>query len=149
MSRTVSRLDTLLRVRRIEEELSRGRLGGAAASERAAGRELDRVRDDYAASPAAPASPGLGHFLAHHTHAQALAGSVQGARAQVTQAAHELAMARDFWSDAAMRMSALERLEERASQARRLDRLAADQQAAEEAGAVAGRTAGQARGRRG
>ena len=49
MSPRTSRLDTLLRVRRIEEETSRGRLATAAHAERTARGTLAEAHQRYAA----------------------------------------------------------------------------------------------------
>ena len=48
MSGRTSRLDTLLRVRRIEEETGRGRLAAAAHAERAAHALLEQASREYA-----------------------------------------------------------------------------------------------------
>jgi hypothetical protein len=147
MSARTSRLDTLLRVRRIEEETGRGRLAAAAHAERAARGVLEAASREYAvATDAAPqhtdavdvVPAALPDFLGTRRRHEALAGTVRVAGAGVTQAQSASDMARTAWSAAAMRLAALERLDERGREAGRLARLAADQRTAEES--ASGRT---------
>jgi hypothetical protein len=148
MSGRTSRLDTLLRVRRIEEETGRGRLAAAAHAERAAHALLEQASREYAVAVdgAAPqdantpevAPTALPDFLGTRRRHEALAGTVRVAGAGVTQARSAGDMARTAWSAAAMRLAALERLHERGREADRLARLATDQRTAEES--AAGRT---------
>ena len=125
MSARTSRLDTLLRVRRIEEETGRGRLAAAAHAERGRARRarggLAGVRrrhrsgsppHDTDAVGVVPA-PRLGDFLGTRRRHEALAGTVRVAGAGVTQAQSAGDVARTAWSAAAMRLAALERLDER------------------------------------
>ncbi len=78
-------------------------------------------------------------FLGTRRRHEALAGTVRVAGAGVTQAQSASDVARTAWSAAAMRLAALERLDERGREADRLARLAADQRTAEES--ASGRTA--------
>ena len=178
MSARTSRLDTLLRVRRIEEETGRGRLAAAAHAERAARGLLQEASDEYAAATAGVATAGvatagvptavnatavdatdgvtrfgtdltdavptaLSEFLGTRRRHEALAGTVRVAGAGLTRAQSDRDMARSAWSVAAMRLSALERLDERGREADRLARLETDQRTAEES--ASGRTARQGR----
>jgi hypothetical protein len=175
MSARTSRLDTLLRVRRIEEETGRGHLAAAAHAERDARGLLEEASHEYAAAtgavatgapavasfaatngavaPAGVAADGtdlvdavptaLADFLGTRRRHEALAGTVRVAGAGLTQAQSTSDMARTAWSAAAMRLSALERLDERGREADRLARLATDQRTAEES--ASGRTARQGR----
>ena len=134
MSAPKSRLDTLLRVRRIEEEGSRGRLAAAAASERGAQHRLGQAHKQYAEPASEPASvaqtvPG---FMGHRRHRDALAAAVLAAGTGVDAAAQVTVLARQCWSVAAMRMTALERLDERTDEELRRGRLAADQRTSDE-----------------
>jgi flagellar export protein FliJ len=133
MSRT-SRLNTLLRVRRIQEEARRGRLAGEVAAERRAQQVLEQTNERYAAPVAeqlvAPTT--VEGFMAVRRHRGALAGSVCAARTSVDGAAQVTVLARRDWSEAAMRMAALERLEDRAREAASTERLAAEQRTSEE-----------------
>lgn len=137
MTSRTSRLDGLLRVRRLQEEVARARLIADAAVERRAERALDEAVERYAA-PAAEADGDLAtpEFLAGRRRRQALAGSVRLAGTTVQEAIEVLDQSRTGWSDAAMRMTALERLEERAAEAARLERLAAEQRTIEDAGSA-------------
>jgi len=173
MSARTSRLDTLLRVRRIEEETGRGHLAAAAHAERAARGLLEEASHEYAVATAGVATAvdatavdatavdatdgvarsgtdlvgvaptALSAFLGTRRRHEALAGTVRVAGAGVTQAQSTSDMARTAWSAAAMRLSALERLDERGREADRLARLATDQRTAEES--ASGRTARQGR----
>lgn len=127
-------LATLLRVRRIQEERARAEVGQAAEGQRGARDTLEAALAGYAARGGTPAQQTRQDFMAERNHLQALAGSVQVARARALDVDLELARARARWSDAAMRVSAVERLEEREQAARRQARLDADQRAAEESG---------------
>jgi hypothetical protein len=183
MSARTSRLDTLLRVRRIEEETGRGHLAAVAHAERDARGLLEKASHEYAAAtgavatgafatgavgacavasfattngavtPAGVAPHGtdlvdaaptaLSDFLGTRRRHEALAGTVRVAGAGLTQAQSASDMARTAWSAAAMRLSALERLDERGREADRLARLATDQRTAEES--ASRRTARQGR----
>jgi hypothetical protein len=134
MNGRTSRLNTLLRVRRIQEEVGRARLAAEAAAERRAQQVLEQAHELYAAPEA---KPPLAHetapvFLSGRRHRGALAGSVHFAGAGVDAAAQVTALARHDWSEAAMRMAALERLEDRASEVERTERLATEQRTSEE-----------------
>ena len=132
-----SRLATLLRVRRIAEEAARAQLGAAAAQQSLAVTALQRSREQLADASAldAPAAP-VEQFLWGRSRMEARAASVH--RAVVTEAASRQALeeSRCLWSEAAQRMTAIERLEERAREAERLAHLAQDQQVAEEIAAT-------------
>ena len=145
MSARSARLDTLLRVRRIEEETSRGRLAEATRTERGARTRLERAHEQYAAptspegavgttvvSLAVPTPVSLSSFLG---------GAVRLADGAAREATRAGEVARAAWSETAMRLAALERLDARVAEADRLDRLAADQRTAEESGASSSPTA--------
>lgn len=133
MSRRTSRLSTLLRVRRIQEEIKRARLADEVAHERRAKQVLEQAHEHYAA-PADPlvAVETVHAFMAHRRHRVALAGSVRSAGAGVDAAANVTVLARHGWSEAAMRMAALERLEDRSREAARTELLATEQRTSEE-----------------
>ena len=133
MSRT-SRLDTLLRVRRIQEEMRRGRLAGEVAAERRARQVLEQSQERYDARAAETLmSPKtVLDFTAQRRHAGALAGSVCASGISVAAAVHVTFLARQDWSAAAMRMAALERLEDQAREAASTKRLATEQRTSEE-----------------
>ncbi|HET7661650.1 MAG TPA: hypothetical protein VFK66_14765 [Oryzihumus sp.] len=131
-----SRLATLLRVRKIAEEAARAQLGASAAQQALATTALQRSRRQLAEAPAAEAPAPVEQFLWGRSRMEARAASVH--RAVVTEAATRQALeeSRCLWSEAAQRMTAIERLEERAREAERLARLAQDQQVAEETAAT-------------
>ena len=131
-----SRLATLLRVRRIAEEAARAQLGAAAAQQALAATALQRSREQLAAASALDAPAPVEQFLWGRSRMEARAASVH--RAVVTEAASRQALeeSRCLWSEAAQRMTAIERLEERAREAERLAQLAQDQQVAEEIAAT-------------
>jgi len=134
MSRHPSRLSTLLRVRRIQEEISRGRLTAETAAEGRTRTALEQATTRYAAPAAGPlAETETSHvFVAHQLHRGALAGSVRAAVAVVDAAAEVTLLARHHWSKAAIRMAALERLDDRAREDARHDQLSAEQRTSEE-----------------
>jgi flagellar biosynthesis chaperone FliJ len=134
MSRPLSRLSTLLRVRRIQEEISRGQLAAEAAAERGARGTLEEARARYAA-PVADSLQGTKTaecFISERRYSGALAGAVCAAGVSVEAAAYVTAQARADWSAAALRVAALERLEDRAREAARTELLAAEQRTSEE-----------------
>jgi flagellar export protein FliJ len=133
MSHT-SRLNALLRVRRIQEEIRRGRLAGEVAAERRAQQVLEQTHERYAAPAAEPpvAPTTLRDFMAARGHRVVLAGAICAARTSVEGAAQVTVLARHDWSEAAMRMAALERLEDRAREAASTERQAAEQRTSEE-----------------
>jgi hypothetical protein len=134
VTRGSSRLHTLLKVRRIQEEIRRGRLAGEVVAERRAEQELQQAYDRYALPAAEPlaALDTTKAFLGERRHKGALAGSVRAASAGADTAAEVTLYARAEWSEAAMRMTALERLADRAREAARTERLAAEQRTSDE-----------------
>jgi flagellar protein FliJ len=106
-------LAQVLRVRRLEEDRAAGRLATARVEAAAAEERLAR-RQDTLAGMAPPAGVGTaGAFLAWH-QSVALAGeALTAAGAARHVAVAEVDARRDEWSSAAMRVSALERLDER------------------------------------
>jgi hypothetical protein len=134
MSRRTSRLDTLLRVRRIQEEVSRALLAFESVAEREAQQTLEQAHGWYfVAADEAPAVPqSVQDFNATQSHRGALAGAVRVAGAGVETAAQVTLLARHEWSATAMRVTALERIEDRAREAARAGRLVAEQRTSEE-----------------
>jgi hypothetical protein len=134
MSPKTSRLSTLLRVRRIQEELRRAHLAGEVSAERRAQRLLVKAHERYAATAAEPAlSPEpVAGFLSERHHRGVLAGAVSDAGTRVQTAAEVTVVARRDWSEAAIRLTALERLEDRALETAATERLAVEQRTSEE-----------------
>jgi flagellar biosynthesis chaperone FliJ len=147
MSQRTSRLSTLLRVRRIQEEIRRGRLGAEMAAERGTRNALRQAHQRYAAPAAEPLmeAESTRGFVAQRFHRVALAVAVRAAAASVDDAAQVTVLAAHDWTEAAIRMAALERLDDRAREAARKERLAVEQRASEESSSARrgrGRTAG-------
>lgn len=136
--------DTLLRVRRIEEDKAKAALASANAGQREAAARLEASREAYVHAARAPhGETDLAAFTAHRRHAQAAAGAVGLARTEVEKAEEAKADAVDVVRQASMRTQGLERLVERAKQQRMDEMLAADQRTAEESMAGKKRKAGQ------
>jgi hypothetical protein len=126
------RLDLLLRVRRIEEDQAKAVLAHANDHARRAVADLDRARRDYAAAPAPVDGVDSAAFLRRQSAAVAAAASVMAADHRRVDAAEQAGQARSAALAASTRSQGMERLLERADQARLADFLAADQRAAEE-----------------
>ena len=136
MNQRSSRLGSLLRVRRLQEDVARARLIAETSAEQEARSLLVAAEERYAGAGAGAAVQETREFLAERRHREALAGSVRAAGREVESAAESTGIARQGWSEAAMRVAALDRLEERFTEAARLERLAAEQRTAEEASAA-------------
>jgi hypothetical protein len=136
MSGPQSRLNTLLRVRTIQEEITRGQLAGEVTAERRAAQVLEQAHERYAAPAAEPQVPSetVRGFLALNHHRGLLAAAVSVAATGVDAAARVSVLARRDWNEAAMRMAALERLEDRAREAASMQQLAAEQRTSDESG---------------
>ncbi|MDO5629450.1 MAG: flagellar FliJ family protein [Mobilicoccus sp.] len=125
--------DTLLRVRRIEEDRAKAEMATAAIAERHARGVLDTRLGEYPDLVRPPdAETTLADFRRHQASADAAASSVTLARSAVESAHEQTESARDELRQAAMRTQGLERLVERAHQERFAEMLDADQLAAEE-----------------
>lgn len=125
--------DTLLRVRRIEEDKAKGEMALAMHAHRDAVRTLEVRREEYPSVVAPPDSEtDLGGFRRHVARAEAAAASVTQAAAAVDSAAEHVDSAREAVKQAAMRTQGLERLVQRAKEERFAEMLEADQRTAEE-----------------
>jgi hypothetical protein len=129
-------LATVLRIRGIEEDLARGRLAGTVSAHHQATEVVADARFAYTAATADTGPLSSHAFLADRERRTAYAGSLLAATAGETQASEAVTASRVDWSEAAMRLAALERLAERAKEARRQRMLAADQRTAEETSAA-------------
>jgi flagellar protein FliJ len=133
------RLDTLLRIRRIEEDLAKGRLATAYQAARAAQARLDEINGRYDESTASEADPAASpsgatkqSFLRRHQEVTALAQGVMIAGHRVVEAGEDVVQEREGVRTTSMRVEGLERLVDRARQAQDAETLAADQRTAEE-----------------
>ena len=134
--------DTLLRVRRIEEDRAKARLAEANVAARSAAQALEHRRVGYAVAAAGSvaashAETTVDELRRSTAHATALARAVGHAAAGVEKADAARTVEIEASRVAAMRTQGLERLVERARQAREQELLAADQRTAEES--MAGR----------
>lgn len=125
--------DTLLRVRRIEEDRAKAEMAVAMHAERDAVATLETRREEYPRVVAPPDSEtDLGGFRRHISRAEAAAASVTQAASAVESAHEHVDSAREALRQAAMRTQGLERLVERARTERLAEMLEADQRTAEE-----------------
>lgn len=136
MSKKGFPLATVLRVRGIEEQIARGQVAGALAAEALAVRVTELAAGAYGAAPDPTGQAPVATFLAERLSRTALARGVRDAGARQVAASEVVLGAREDWSAAAMRLTALERLAERAHEARRQELLAGDQRTAEETAAA-------------
>jgi flagellar export protein FliJ len=107
------RLDQVLRVRRVQEELARAELQ-AANREVARAEELLVARfEHYQEIPAVESAVTTESFVASRSMADVIAGGVIAAGALHQAARDQAGDRRTAWSAAAMRVTALERLDDR------------------------------------
>ncbi|WP_226346423.1 hypothetical protein [Agilicoccus flavus] len=126
--------DTLLRVRRIEEDKAKAALAEANLGARRAEQALLDRREHYQRQAASlpHGETDLGGFLAAAARGTAAAKAVDAARADVETADAARGVAVRATLAASQRTQGLERLVERAKQVRVEEMLAADQRTAEE-----------------
>lgn len=113
MRRYTFRLESVLRVRRVEQDRARGVVLAATA---AVNKQLDVLAAADAAytdSLTAYETASTADFLKVQSHRSALASAVLVRRQDVAAADEQVAVARAAWSQAAARVGALERLDER------------------------------------
>ena len=144
MAKMKTPYDTLLRVRRIEEDKAKAALAVANHAQRDAARVLEDRRAYYASAAAQPdGETDLGAFQGAVAHGTAAARAVAIAAGSLESSQRTTQQAMDVTRLASMRTQGLEKLVERAKEARMQEMLAADQRTAEES------MAGKAAGRRG
>lgn len=128
--------DTLLRVRRIEEDKAKAALAVTNAEKRAATERLESSRAVHRAAMArSHDETDLGGFMRDALHGQRLAQSVMWASHEVETAEAARQAAITQVTGASRRTQGLERLVDRAERERFLQMCAADQLAAEESSA--------------
>ncbi len=136
--------DTLLRVRRIEEDKAKGELAVANRAQREAAAALESRREYYSSISQLPrGETDLGGFRRRVAHGVAAAQAVGIAAHSLEQAQRTTQSAISTVRRAAMRSQGLERLVDRAKEARWREMLAADQRSAEES--MTGKHRGRAR----
>lgn len=125
--------DTLLRVRRIEHDKAKAELAAANHAHRQAQTGLDLRRTHYGSAVGSPdGEMDLVAFRGRLAHTTAAAQAVGLARAEVEKSAEARLAAVETTRQASMRTQGLEKLVERAKEAREQEMLAADQRTAEE-----------------
>ena len=113
MKRYTFRLDTVLRVRRVEEDRAVAALADARRQLDAAERALEDTLDRYGAMPAPSGTVALHELLQARARQELVAASVVHAGTQRLRAESIVDLQRAEWSAAAQRVAALERLDER------------------------------------
>ena len=113
MKRYKFRLDTVLRVRRVEEDRAIAALADARRKLEAAEQTLQDTLDRYSTVPAASGPMSVIDLLRARAHQELVAASVVHAGTQRLHAEAVVDVQRDAWSAAAQRVAALERLDER------------------------------------
>ena len=120
MKRYRFRLEPVLRVRRNEEDAARGALLAATATVAAQERLLEERTAAYARALAPTGSSSVPDFQRSQQRREALGAAVVDQRRRLEQAVQDRETARLAWSEAAARVGALERLDERARAEHRL-----------------------------
>jgi flagellar FliJ protein len=113
MNRYRFRLESVLRVRRAEEELARQELARANARLRAAMEAFRRESERYGALESAPGALDPTGFRQARAYAELAAATVDAARQVMDAAAEEAAGRYVAWSEAATLVAALERIDDR------------------------------------
>lgn len=113
MKRYTFSLDTVLRVRRVEEDRAIAALADARRKLDAAEQTLQRSLDRYGVVPQATGALPLPDLLRARAHQDLVAASVVHAGTERLRAEVTVDLQRDEWSAAAQRVAALERLDER------------------------------------
>ncbi|HYO84943.1 MAG TPA: hypothetical protein VES01_00570 [Dermatophilaceae bacterium] len=137
------RLDTLLRVRRIEEDRVKAELARANVAHREAEAAVQRAHGVYRERAQDRPRGAVAEFLGAQQRAAAAAKSVVLAGSALQEVTRRTESAREEVRIAVLRSEGLQRLVERAAQALLAETLAADQRTAEES-----RAAKKPRGRR-
>lgn len=125
-------LDTLLRIRKLEEDLAKGELATANAATRTAHRRLEQSTATYQREVSPPQTCDVTGFRAHLAHMNSVAGMVRGAQRGVETAEEEAGLARGKVAQARTKSQGLERLVDKVRDAAFAEMLAADQRTAEE-----------------
>jgi flagellar export protein FliJ len=113
VKRYAFRLEPVLRVRRIEEERAILELATATRALADAEATLERRLDRYGAVPVPVGPVPVDHLLRMRARLDGVAASVVHAGTQRLRAEAVVDVRRQSWSDAATRVAALERLDER------------------------------------
>jgi flagellar export protein FliJ len=110
MSRRSFRLETVLRVRKAQEETARAELARENGEVRAAAAERDSAAERYRQVPVSSGAVAATVFQREAATADLAAASLLDARSHLSLAEAEAAVALRRWREAAQRVEALERL---------------------------------------
>ena len=133
MARFRTPYDTLLRVRRIEEDKAKAALAGANHAHRAAQTDLESRHEHFSQTVAVPdGEMDVSAFQRRLAHTQFAAQGVGWGRAEVEKTGEARTVAVEATRLASLRTQGLEKLVDRAKEAREAEMLAADQRTAEE-----------------
>ena len=136
MAKFTTPYDTLLRVRRIEEDKAKAVLASANATHREAVAHLEATREAHAAAmERSYGETSLEGFMRDALHGQRLAESVVLAGREVEKTDQARQAAIEHVTAASRKTQGLEKLVDRAREERMQQILAADQQVAEESSA--------------
>ncbi len=113
MKRYRFRLEQVLRVRRQEQDAARGAVLAATVRTQAEAQALAEREQAYAAGTGAQQIRCAADFVHVQQHRAALGRAVLDQRSRLQEAELRLEQARAGWTATAMRVSALERLDER------------------------------------
>lgn len=130
------RLEAVLRVRRIQEDSERGALRRAHSARELARASEEEARLHYGQLPQTLGYSGLDEFLAERARAGRAAEALALRGLAVRSAEQAVDERRRRWSDAAARVSMLERLEDRHRRAREAEIDRREVQAVEELASV-------------
>jgi len=111
MSKRSFRLDTVLRVRKAQEETARAELARENREVRAAATERDNAAQRYREVPVSSGAVAASVFQREAATADLAAATLLDARSHLSLAEAEAAVALRQWREAAQRVEALERLE--------------------------------------
>ena len=113
MKRYRFRLEPVLQVRRRQEEAARGALAATTAAVTSQEQQLARRTDAYDTALVTTEVRPCADFLFEQSRRSALAAAVLASRTELREAQEQAVRARALWSEAACRVSALERLDDR------------------------------------
>lgn len=123
MRRYRFRLDPVLKVRRSQQDAARGALLAATAHVDGQERELQSRREAYEHRAQRRLAATAPEFRLEQAHRQALGQAVLDQQSRLEQARELQDVARQAWAEAAARVGALERLDERQREAHGLAEL--------------------------
>jgi flagellar protein FliJ len=135
------RLETVLRVRRLEEDAARAGLLAAnrAVAQACAGR--DRALTHYRGLPAELGPSSTADLRRNRQRAELAAAVLTARQAALDEAAREVVRTREHWMEAVSRVKVLERLDQRRREEHRLEAERAETRFLDDVGARSGEDA--------